>query len=508
MAKSKMSRRNFIRTASCGAMGTTTMMSTLANLLVSNKIVASSASPPNDYKAMVCILLAGGNDSYNMLIPRNNIGVTDPDHADYNSEPNFYNQYAATRTNLAIPQSDLLDLTIGGAADLPDPLGRKFGIHPSMGGNVSSYGGVQELFNTGRAAFVANVGTLIEPVANLQAYQNSNTNLPLGLFSHSDQIQQWQTATPQSRQAIGWGGKIADILQSTTPYSSQNQGISMNISLAGRNVFQAGNNTIEYAISNSGNGVEGIEEFYPWYSNSGLLNDIRDNAVQDLATQMYANVFKQTFGSLTNQSLESLEQFEGAISNVPEFPTNFSTSSLSQDLRMVAKTIAAKDELGMCRQTFFITIGGWDNHDELTNAQEFNLAIVSNAIAEFFHALDSINMSDKVTLFSISDFARTLTTNGNGSDHAWGGNAIVAGGAVNGAEVYGQFPSLALGNVNPLVLNNRGNLIPTTSADEYFAELALWFGLPPSELGTVFPNLSNFYSYSMGNNPIGFLPPV
>jgi uncharacterized protein (DUF1501 family) len=485
MAKSNMSRRNFIRTATCGAMGTTTMMSTLANLMVSNKLIASSANPPSDYKAMVCILLAGGNDSYNMLIPRDNT---------------FYQQYATTRTNLSIPQSDLLDLNLGMNPNQTDPMGRLFGIHPSMGG---AYGGLQGLFNSGKAAFVSNVGTLIEPVADRDEYYDSNTNLPLGLYSHSDQIQQWQTATPQSREAIGWGGKIADILQANNP----NQGLSMNISLAGRNVFQAGNNTIEYSISNEGNGVEGIEKFYPWYSNSGFLNDIRDNAVKDMATQMYANVFKQTMGSLTSQSLDSLEEFGEAIAKVPEFPTTFSTSNLSQDLRMIAKTIAAKDDLGMCRQTFFVTIGGWDNHDNLFDSQEFNLAVVSNAIAEFFHALDSINMSDNVTLFSISDFARTLTTNGNGSDHAWGGNAIVAGGAVNGAEVYGQFPSLELGDANPLVINNRGNLIPTTSADEYFAELALWFGVSPNDLGIIFPNLSNFYSIG-GANPLGFLPPV
>ena len=226
ISRSQKSRRNFIKTVGCGAMGSTTLMSTLANLMVSNKIIAASSSPPNDYKALVCILLAGGNDSYNMLIPRNNEGTTDPNHPDYHKEPNFYNQYAATRTNLAIPQSDLLPIHLGGISTNTDALGRQFGIHPSMGG---AYGGLQGLFNNGRAAFVANVGTLIEPVPDKAAYQNSNTNLPLGLYSHSDQIQQWQTATPQSRQAIGWGGKIADILQSTTPYNGQNQNISMKI---------------------------------------------------------------------------------------------------------------------------------------------------------------------------------------------------------------------------------------------------------------------------------------
>ena len=370
----------------------------------------------------------------------------------------------------------------------------------------SSYSTIFDPNNPGtnaRAAMIANVGTLIEPVSDVDAYYSSNTNLPLGLYSHSDQIQQWQTATPQSREAIGWGGRMADILQANPIYS--NQGFSTSISLAGRNVFQSGNSTIEFSISNSGNGVAGVEGINQWMSNSGFLNQLRDQAVHDMATQMYANVFKQTIGSMTSNTLDSVEQFQQAIASIPEFTTTFSPTRLSADLRMIAKTIAAKDALDMCRQTFFVTIGGWDNHDELLGAQEYNLMVVSNAIAEFFNALDSISMSDKVTLFTISDFARTLTTNGNGSDHAWGGNAIVAGGAVNGREVYGQFPSLALGDANPLVVNNRGNLIPTTSADEYFAELALWFGVSPNDLSLLFPNLTNFYSTGSGM-PLGFLP--
>jgi len=470
-----------LRTAGCAAMGSTTMMSTLANLMVSNKMIASSANPPTDYKALVCVLLAGGNDSFNMLIPRDNT---------------FYNEYMATRTNLSIYQSQLLDLN----QITPDPSGRLLGLHPSMAG---SYGGLQNLFNTGQAAMVANVGTLIEPVADANEFYNSNTNLPLGLYSHADQVQQWQTATPQSREAIGWGGRMADVLQSYNSYN--NQGFSTSISLAGRNVFQSGNNTIEFAISNQGNGVEGVEGINQWLSNSGFLNQLRDQAVEDMATQMYANVFKQTIGGMTKNTLDSVELFQNAIANVPEFSTTFSPTNLSQDLHMIAKTIAAKTDLNMCRQTFFVTIGGWDNHDELLGAQEYLLGVVSNAISEFFNALDSINLSNEVTLFTISDFARTLTTNGNGSDHAWGGNAIVAGGAVNGQEIYGQYPSLALGAANPLVVNDRGNLIPTTSADEYFAELALWFGVSPNDLSLLFPNLTNFYSTG-GAMPLGFLP--
>jgi uncharacterized protein (DUF1501 family) len=222
-----------------------------------------------------------------------------------------------------------------------------------------------------------------------------------------------------------------------------------------------------------------------------------------MATHMYANIFKQTLGELTNQSMESIEIFQNAINGVQPFSTDFSDHYLSQNLKMVARTIAAKDDLGMNRQTFFMTIGGWDHHNELLASQEYLLAVVSNAIKEFFDALKEIGLENEVTLFTVSDFARTLTSNGKGSDHAWGGNAIVAGGAVNGQQIYGEYPDLFLSG-NDLIINGRGNLIPTTSADEYFAELALWFGISPSDLPTILPNITNFYSPG-GASPLGFL---
>jgi len=480
MSVNKNSRRKFLKQVGCGAMGSTTLLSTLANLMTANKMLASQpvSSISGDYKALVCVLLAGGNDSYNMLVPKGNA-------------QNEYNEYATTRSDLAIPQNQLLAI---------NPLvsdGKEYGVHPSM------YG-MQQMFENENLAFIANVGTLIEPVATATEYYSGLKNLPLGLFSHSDQIQHWQTATPHSRDSIGWGGRIADILQS----QNSNQAISMNISLSGRNVFQAGETVVEYSISEDEDDIQGIKPMNIYMPNSGFLNDIREDAVRDLAGEMYSNIFKQTLGTTTTQSLDALETFKNAIEAVPEFNTNFSQHSLSKKLRMTAKTIAAKDDLGVCRQTFFITIGGWDHHDEVLANQQFLLGVVNNAIKEFFDALTEIGMEDKVTLFTISDFARTLTSNGNGSDHAWGGNALVAGGAVKGKKIYGTYPSLSLTG-NPLTIDGRGNLIPTTSADEYFAELALWFGVSPYDLHILFPNLSNFYVIdgSPVIPPLGFLCP-
>ena len=472
---SKYSRRNFLKTASCGAMGSTTMMSTLANLMLTNKMMASQ--PPNqdcsDYKALVCILLAGGNDSFNMLVPKGDV-------------QNEYQEYATTRSDLALAQNSLLGI---------NPItsdGKAYGVHPSMSG-------VQQMFENQNLAFLSNVGTLIEPIANRTEYDSGLKNLPLGLYSHSDQIQQWQTAVPQSRTALGWGGRMADIMQSC----NSNNAISMNISLSGRNIYQAGDSIMEYSIGSNGDDLGGISPINPYLGNGGFLNEIRDQAVTDLASEMYSNIFKQTLGDITSTSLDALGIFKTAIDNVADFNTNFSGTQFSQKLKMTAKTIAAKDDLNVNRQTFFITVGGWDHHDDVLSKQEIMLGQVSAAIKEFFDALGEIGMEDKVTLFTVSDFARTLTSNGNGSDHAWGGNTIIAGGAVKGKEIYGSFPSLDL--TNPLFVGNRGNIIPTTAADLYFAELALWFGLSPNDLSVVLPNITNFYSPNSSSPPLGFL---
>lgn len=472
MSFGKISRRKFLRQAGCTGMGTATFLSSYNSLSLINKLIGTSSAPPSDYKALVCILLAGGNDSYNMLVPKGN------------SE---YSEYAATRGNLALQQNELL------AINPNTGQGKDLGVHPDMPD-------VQQLFENGNLAFVANAGTLVEPVPNATAFNSGNYELPLGLYSHSDQIQQWQTAFPQNREAIGWGGKMADLLK--TMNTSQN--ISMNISLSGRNVFQSGNTVLEYSISNEGDGVSGIREIVPhWYSNNGFMNRMRNQVVKDLATEMYANVFQETLGTVSNQTLETFEEFKLAVSGV-NINTDFSGHYTSQNMKMMARVIGARNELGMNRQTFFMNMGGWDHHDDVLPSQQVMLGQLNNAISEFYTSLEELGVEDKVTIFTISDFGRTLTSNGNGSDHAWGGNTIVAGGAVNGKDIYGSYPDLHLSG-NPLVVSNRGNLIPTTAADLYFAELALWFGVQPSDLPLILPNISNFYNINSGVNPLGFL---
>jgi uncharacterized protein (DUF1501 family) len=468
MSKKQLNRRKFLKQSSCAAVGYTTLFSTLLNLKGLNAAAMANSSTliSGDYKAMVCILLGGGNDSFNMLIPRGN-----PEYAEYGS----------TRTNLAIPQNQILPI-YPNTGD-----GREFGVHPAMPE-------VQTLFNSGKAAFLTNVGTLVEPT-NINQFYNNSVSLPLGLLSHSDQVKHWQTAFPQARVANGWGGKIGDLLGDM----NANQNISMNISLNGSNTFQNGANTIEYAI-HPVNGSIGITG----YQGEWQFNNMRTAAIDNMVDHNYQDMFMDSYKNTIRNARDAHLQFSSAIEGVTSFNTQFSGDEweLSESMEMIAKVIASRNVLGFSRQTFFIHFGGWDHHDEVLNSQDEMLGVLSNALGEFNSVMEELNVSDCVTVFTISDFARTLTSNGNGTDHGWGGNCLVTGGALNGKNIYGTYPSLALGNNLDI---GGGVLIPTTSADEYFAELAMWFGVSNSELSTILPNIGNFYNTGSGTPPVGFM---
>lgn len=469
----KLTRRRFLGEASCAAVGSASLFSTLLNMKMANAVAAYDAlagySPnrqTDDYKALVCLFLAGGNDSFNMLVPAGNAE---------------YAEYRTTRSDLALAQGALLPLN----GDISD--GRTFGVHPSMPE-------VQQLYNAGNLAFVTNVGTLVEPTTK-ERYESGAATLPVGLFSHIDQIAHWQTSVPDKRTSIGWGGRTADLLKSL----NTNQDISMNISLSGTNTFQAGTTVVDYAIESSGTGSLGI---YGFDQPAGALDILKKSALESMLDLEYQNLFEQTYVNTTRTAINSHTQFSSAIASVPSFTTQFSPNEIAQSFQMVAKTIAARQTLGFKRQTFFILFGGWDHHDEVLNNQQLMLSVVSKGLQEFYAALVELGVQNNVTTFTASDFGRTLTSNGRGSDHAWGGNQIVMGGAVQGGQIYGDYP--ALYTDNPLDVG-RGSLIPTISCDEYFAELAQWFGVGRADLSTVFPNIGRFYDVSSTSQPVGFL---
>jgi len=472
MSKHHLSRRRFLGQASCAALGSTSFLSTALNLGMINTAAARPhiIGSNGDYKAIVCILLAGGADSHNFLVP---------------TTPSEYTQYQNIRGDLALSESQLQDISPANTG------GKTYGIHQAMPN-------MKQLFDQDKMAFVANIGTLIEPVANRVEWESGLKNLPLGLFSHSDQIMQWQTSVPQDRSAVGVGGRMADILKSMNSI----QEISMNISLDGRNRFQAGNSVVEYAVGNSSNINDiGIEPFRPYWSNSGILTEQRDESISNLVEDVYSNIFHDTYGALTRQTLESVALFKDALGRKPGFATVFPDTNLGQDLRMMADVISAHDFMGANRQTFFTTFGGWDHHDEVLDNQQRMLPILDGAIGSLYSALEELGLQDQVAICTISDFARTLTSNSQGSDHAWGGNSMIIGGAVNGGNVLGDYPELTL--ANDLNLDERGRMIPQVSVDEFYAELALWFGVSTNDLSYILPNIGNFNDYNTNPNPLG-----
>ncbi len=450
------SRRKFL-THSC-ALGVAG--ATLSSSLLQLGLARTVAARDDDYRALVCVLLAGGNDSFNMLVP------LDDDQ---------YQAYRGYRSDLALPQDDLLPLQ-GVAGN-----GRQYGLHPGMTA-------LQSLFNDGDAALLCNVGTLLEP------WQGAGGRLPLGLYSHADQIQQWQTSVADQRMAQGWGGRIADILQGPDPVN----GISMNVSLSGSNVFQSGQTVAEYSISPAGDGAPGLNG----YDDGTAAGDFRKAMVDGLLAVEQQHILRSEYRRRLQSAVDAQQFFTAALSSAPPLATAFSAGYFSQSLRQIARVISARRAIGASRQTFFVLVGGWDHHDEVLANQAAMLPQISAGLAEFRDAMVELGLNDNVTTFTTSDFGRTLTSNGRGSDHGWGGHHIVMGGAVRGRTFYGDFPELDPSN--PLD-TGRGRYAPTTSVDEYFAELALWFGVSPSELETVLPNVGKFYSPGSSSAPLGFL---
>ena len=466
-------RRQFLGQASCAAVSALPILNTLLSLRLAQGIASASTPAAGEYRALVCIFLAGGNDSFNMLVPR---------------EASAYAAYTAARADLALAPAQLAQI---------NPIGLPgYYVHGGMPE-------VASLFEAGNAAFVANVGTLVEPVQNRTQVAQALKQLPLGLYSHSDQIEQWQTSIPNSRSGIGWGGRAADILRDT----NSSQVVPMSISLDGSNLWQTGNNGAEYSITPSGAvALSGYNAAWAQYQD---LQNAMSSAVDSQLAEQYANLLSQTFTQRKKQALDAYQTF--AAASAPALPNGitFPSTYIGQRLAMIARAIQGRTALGAVRQTFFVQRGGWDHHDEVVGNQATMLPEVSAAIGAFHAAMVAMGLQNQVCLYTASDFGRTLTSNGRGSDHAWGGNQLVVGGGIAGRRIFGQYPSLTVNpdsgpEVNPLD-TGRGRFIPTTSCDTFFAELALWLGMSKSQLPLVLPNIGNFYSTTSSAAPLGML---
>ncbi|MEO8306593.1 MAG: DUF1501 domain-containing protein [Pseudomonadota bacterium] len=417
-----------------------------------------------DYKALVCLFMFGGNDSWNMVVP------TTP--AEYNAYNTSRGGDAGVGSGLAIPLASLLPINSG------------FGLHPSMTG-------MQSLFTAQRAAVIANVGPLIRPTTKAQ-YQTAGWELPPQLFSHNDQQDQWHSLRGKALLKSGWGGRVADVLAAQIG----SQQLPLNVSLAGQTYFQAGVNARPYVMGSNG------ATTFAGFGSSGV-NFARRQAFESVINAAQAStsntVYERSFATVQQRAVQFADLVNGALAQARSFTalpdSGVTLSPLQTQLRTVAKMISSRTSLSMSRQVFFVSAGGFDTHDDLVADQPGLLGGVSTAVKSFYDALTEMGMENSTTLFTHSDFGRTLTSNGDGSDHAWGGVQFVVGGAVRGGTIYGDYPLLQIGSTQDV---GAGRFIPSVSVDQYAATLASWFGVADPDLGLVAPSIGNFAQRNLG----------
>jgi uncharacterized protein (DUF1501 family) len=447
-------RREFLKKTGAGAAAAATFA---AYPGAAFSQIIGTAAPFSDYKALVCVFLFGGNDSYNMLVPRSNAE---------------YNVYAASRQNMALAQSDLLPI------NPLTPDGADYGLHPAMTNLLA-------LFESNRAAFVNNVGPLIEPTTKDQ-FLNQSVLLPPQLFSHNDQQDQWSSLKGINQSKTGWAGRLADLIRTNVA----DQQLATNVSLFGNSLLQSADETVAYVM-----GSDGPIRFIGFDDSVG--GQAQRAAFESVINASYSSIYERGFTEVQKRAVATADLIANAIDDpgAPEINTVFPETELGLQLNTVARLIAVRDQLDMQRQIFFVATGGFDSHDDQLLNQPGLLGGISESMAAFYNATVELGVPDMVTSFTQSDFGRTLTSNGDGTDHAWGGNQLVIGDAVAGREIYGAYPLLEINGSDDV---GGGRIIPTTSADQYAATLSKWFGIPDADLASVAPNIDNFVQRDLG----------
>ena len=446
------------------------------NLAAMGNAAAQSAG---DYKAMVCLFLNGGNDAFNTVLATDSAS---------------WNEYLRVRNTGG---SDSIHLPGTGETGGVLPIvpataqaGRSFALHPSLGP-------LKELFDGGRAAVVANVGTLIAPTT-LAQYKAKSVALPPKLFSHNDQQSTWQSGQPEGA-SVGWGGRLGDLA-----VAGNANAMFTTISAAGNTVFLSGQQVRQFQVGQAGAvAIRGISaNLFGTAAGTSALQAILADAGNDLIEQEQKSAVQR---AISSQSILSGAMLAAGPTGVPN-PTSYinpatgvaATNPLAVQLQTVARIIGGRSALGAKRQVFYVTLGGFDTHDRQKIQQADLMARLAHALAYFdtiLAALQGTDLRRQVTTFTASDFGRTFTSNGDGTDHGWGAHHFVVGGAVRGRDIYGAFPASGLGHALDV---GSGSLLPTISVDQYGATLAKWFGVPDSQLGEVFPNLANFTQRDLG----------
>jgi uncharacterized protein (DUF1501 family) len=443
---------------------------------------------PSDYRALVCVFFAGGNDGNNTVIPN---------HGD--ATISNYTAYSNARAaqGLAIAQNQLLPISV------PRLGGLTYGLNPSLGpqtpnGTTIVNNGVHELWAQGKLAVVTNVGTLVRPMLRSQ-YQNGSVQKPYQLFSHSDQVAQAQTSVSNTQSFTGWGGRASDNM---TQPNNPNGLIPMITSISGAQLFTAGQSTLPLAIADSNTLLANVLNPAGFTNTGGAA---RLTAFNALRSQELSSNYIAAASHITDLAMQA----NGALQTPGEVTVTFPATSIGRQLKQVARLIKKRSDLSINRQIFYVQLGSFDTHTNQLTGQNNLLTQFSQAARAFWDEMVTQGIQDGVTLFSLSDFGRTFNPAGTGasvgSDHAWGNHMFVLGGSVSGGDFYGSLRPDGTGNYYPTLTQGgpddtdggtapRGRWIPTTSVDQYASVLAKWFGLPQDTqtLNRVFPNLGNF----------------
>ncbi len=439
-------------------------------------ISEAAAFDANDYKALVCVFLYGGNDHDNTVIPYDNT------HYDRYSTIRGGNVSDRTGNGIAIGQAELTNTLLSPSMALAGA--REYALHPAMTT-------LRRVFNANRRAAVQlNVGPLMVPLIR-STYNSSNRTLyprPPNLFSHNDQQSVWQSSSTEGA-TVGWGGDIGDLaIQSAANTNS----LFTCISVTGNAVFLSGDTALQYQVSTGG--AVRIRAA----TDTNLYGVSVRDAIQSMVQQPRQHVLENEYNTVTRRSKGAEEAITTALAtqadNVAPF-NGFPNTGISNQLKMVARLIGARTNLGNRRQVFLVSMGGFDLHDNLISQQPRLMGQLSDALTAFYDTTVAMGIADKVTAFTGSDFGRTLQSNGDGSDHGWGAHHFVVGGAVNGGRFYGHPPPISTSNTGSADDQwhvGQGRLIPTTSVDQYAATMAKWFGVADNELNAIFPSLSNF----------------
>ena len=440
--------------------------------------MAAEPLPGDDYKALVCIFLFGGSDSFNMLVPH----AADEYQAYSTSRGGTYDA-ASNPTGLGYARDAL--------ATIVDVDGKTWGLNPACAA-------MAPLFERGELAFLANVGPLVEPVTRSDVLGGLR-RLPVNLYSHNDQQRLWMRGHADNPAAQGWGGLLSDYVEAS------NTGLdvlSPSISIAGNNLFQSGRSTLPFVLSSGGPPV--LTRFR---DDGGNADRIRHEALRAVVDAAYAPVMEDSYALLGQSAIALNGELRTVLdpANGGDIATVFPDGGLAAQLRMVARMIKASrgPAIGHRRQVYFVSLGGFDTHQNqmAANGHAALLGQLAGSLAAFREALAEIGALNATTTFTMSDFGRTLNSNGNGTDHGWGGVQLVMGGAaanggaLRGRQVWGTYPVLELDGADAV---GRGRMVPTTSVNQVGSTLAQWFGLPASNVGAIFPGIENFSQQKLG----------